>query len=155
MDIGPVAQIILPSLELSDEDSFNLRVSIQKNNKVDNDNNTYRLKLSYFLKLLFLLRTEIEMEYRYSESGYLNYFYGNSYQKSLKNGLREFMTNGSSSESLSISQNLILSFSENYGVFFRWQVDKFSSTPKKSPYVADLGSGKSSFYGISLFYRWD
>ena len=130
-------QVKLPSFQLSDEDEFSLRLSHQKNSKAEGGAYISRWSLRYFMKLLFLLRTELEIEYRHASGEYLSFFY-----EEPQSGPEGFI----------FSQNIIFSFSEQTGTLLRYSYTKLASKVRNSPVVQD---DSNLFVGLTLFYRWD
>lgn len=152
-DLGLASQVVLPNLGLSDEDEFTFRIMSQFNSESVNAQ-TYRAGFQYFLKILFLLRTEFEFEYKYSNANYLDHFYGVSPEISNSTTIRSYRPKAGT-ESLNFAQNIILSFSENYGILFRWTYSKFKKEAANSPYIQDFGKDRNRFLGMAVFYRWD
>lgn len=153
-DIGLMSQLHLPTINFSDEDEFVFRFSTQGNNKSFKDAHTYRFIFQYFFKVTFFLRTELEFEYKYSNSNYLNYFFGVDRNISEQTSLRAY-TPKAGSESLQLSQNIIFSFSEAYGFLLKWSNTYYQQQAKQSPYVKDFGNSKNTFVGVAIFYRWN
>ncbi len=153
-DYGLNFQYELPNLSVSSEDSFSVRFSSQKNNKALSNSLTHRLSVRYFLKILFLLRTEFEIEARYSSDNYINFLYGVNDQVSNDLSIDSYRPR-EGFESFTFSQNIILSFSEHTGVLARYAITRFESESRNSPLINELGESTNLFVGLAAFYRWE
>ena len=152
-DYGIAADLELPNLGISDEDRFNVRLIFQESLQA-NAAFTARLNVRYFFKILFLLRTELEAEIRYSDDNYHGFYFGVDASTSNRSGLSTYDASHGF-QNIMLAQNYILSFSRNYGILFRGIYWRLLDQASSSPYVRDIGDSNQLFLGTAFFYRWD